>query len=285
MLLDSAGASRNNMAGSKVGSRHTFSKEILIGRIETGKRLAQVVVKLKDEVGAMASINALAASLDVDIRQSATYSLEDGAAVFNAFVVLNDPKVSLVKLVERLEQSPFAFQAQAFEGHEGVVVDQISFPVNWQGRRVLILSQSATTRMFEAIRTILGSGGEVVLYQQGLRYGRDLSEYFMTRLGRDYLARNYDYGLAVLAATGWGIPEVNGFKEEFPNVTVKLSSCLECDGIRSKQPVCSFMRGFLSGVFGTIAGHTVHCEESLCIAKGDSYCEFTLHSGKSVITR
>jgi predicted hydrocarbon binding protein len=106
-----------------------------------------------------------------------------------------------------------------------------------------------------------------------------------SRLGRDYLRRNYDYGLGVLAATGWGIPESDGVKEDFPSMNIKLSSCLECEVINSRQTVCSFMRGFLSGIFDTIAGHTVHCEESHCIARGDSYREFELRSGRSVLSR
>ena len=273
------------MTISNAGSRWAFPKEVLIGRIESGRRLAQVVVKMKDEVGAMASVSTLAASLGVDTRQSSTHSLDDGTAIYNAFVVLKNSDVSLVRLVDRLEKSPFVLQAQAFEGHDGVVVDQVSFPVNWQGRRVIVLSQPATAKMFEAIRSILGTGGEVVLYQQGLRYGRDFAEHFVSKVGRDYLARNYDYGLAVLAATGWGIPELNGSKDDFPNITVKLTSCLECDGIRHDWVVCSFMRGFLSGLFGTIAGHNVHCEETQCKAKGHSHCQFVLHSGKSVLTR
>jgi len=273
------------MATPRSSSRWTVTKEVLIGRIETGKRLAQMVVKMKDQVGAMASVSTLAASLDIDVRQSTTHSLDDGTAVYNAFVILNDPKISLIKLVERLEQSPFVLQAQAFEGHDGVVVDRVSFPVNWQGRRVIVLSQSATTRMFEAIRFVLGSGGEVILYQQGLRYGADLAEYFLSKLDPNHLEKNYDYGIALLNATGWGIPEVSGIKDEFPNMTVKLRSCLECEGIRHDRAVCSFMRGFFAGVFGTIAGHPVHCEESLCIARGNTHCEFTLHSGKNAITR
>jgi len=76
-----------------------------------------------------------------------------------------------------------------------------------------------------------------------------------------------------------------GSREDFPDMTVRLSSCLECDGIRSEQTVCSFMRGLLSGVFSTIAGHVVHCGEPLCTAKGDSSCESALHSARNFITR
>ena len=260
------------------------SKEILVGRVERGERLAQMVVKMKDVTGAVASVSALIASLKVDIRQSLTYSLKrDSSAIYNAFVVLNDPEVTLEQVIERINQSPFVLEAHAFEGPGGTVVDTISFPVNWQGRRVVILAQQAVARMLDGIRSVLGTGGYVVLYELGIDYGKELARYFMDKLGRDYLLGNYNYWLNVLAATGWGIPDIKGSKDDFPNLTIGLSSCLECDGRSSREAVCSFMRGFLSGVFGEIAGHVVHCEESLCQAKGDSHCEFQLRSGKSVM--
>jgi predicted hydrocarbon binding protein len=277
---------RGTMVNQETDTKKMLSKEILVGRIESGKRLAQIVVTMKDEIGAVASVNALTASLRVDIRQSASYSLPDGSsAIYNAFVVINDTKVTLDLLVKRLEESPFVLEVQAFEGRDGVIVDGISFPINWQGRRVVILSQPATTRMFDTIRSVLGSGGEVVLYQQGSYYGKELAKFFMDRLGEDYMRKNYDYGLGLLAATGWGIPEWDVSKKDFPNMRVKLSSCFECEGVSSRRELCSFMRGFLSGVFGTIAGHLVHCEESRCKAKGDPFCEFELHSGRSTLTR
>jgi len=263
-----------------------LSKELLVGRIESGKRLAQVLVTMKDEVGAVASVNTLIASLGVDIRQSMSYSLaEDSLAIYNTFVVFNDPKVSMVQLVERLKESRFVVKVEALEGRDGVIVDGISFPVNWQGRRTIILSQPAAARMFEAIRFNLGSGGDVILYQQGSSYGKELAESFVTSLGGDYLRRNFDYALGVLSATGWGVPELIGSREAFPNITIALQSCLECDGVRAGRPACSFVRGFLAGVSSAVAGHTVHCEESRCIANGAPRCEFELRSGKSSISR
>jgi len=241
---------------------------------------------MKDEVGATASVHSLAASLKVDIRQSLTYSLPHEAhAIYNAFVSIKDPEVSMDQLAERLRSSPFVVEVKAFEGRGGAIVDTISFPVMWQGRRVVILAQYAMARMFDGVRSLLGSGGDVILYELGMDYGRELADHLMSKLGKDYLLNNYDYGLDILAATGWGIPELQGSKDDFPNLTIRLSSCLECDGRSAKEVTCSFVRGFLSGVLGTIAGHTVHCEETQCLAKGDSHCQFEVHSRVSLLDR
>jgi predicted hydrocarbon binding protein len=274
------------MTNQEAGTKKMLSKEILVGHVERGSRLAQVVVKMKDDVGAVASINALTASLKVDIRQSMTFSLPSQPfAIHNAFVSMNASDATLEQLVERLRTSPFAIEVTAFEGREGVVVDTLSFPVNWQGRRVVILAQWVLASMLDGIRNLLGTGGDVILYGLGNDYGREFAAYFIKILGRDYFRSNYDYMLSVLAATGWGIPALLRSKEEFPNMTIRLSSCLECDGRRAKEPVCSFVRGFLSGVFGTITEHKVHCEETQCSAKGDHYCQFELHGGTVVLAR
>ena len=267
------------------GAKHA-AKELLVGRIEKGVKLAQVVVKMKDVVGAVASVNAMIASLNVDVRQSTTYSLpREPNAIYIAFVSLNDHDVSTDQLAERLRQSIFVLDVQVFEGREGTIVDTLSFPVSWQGRRVVILAQYAVARMLEGMRELLGTGGHVILYELGIDYGRELANYFVEKVGRDYLIRKYDYWLSVLAATGWGVPRIIGPEDDFPNFTIRLSSCLECDGRSSKEAVCSFMRGFLAGVFRELSGHTVHCEELKCSARNEGHCEFQIRSGKSVLVR
>ena len=76
----------------ETAARKMLSKELLVGRIEAGKRLVQLLVTMKDEVGAVASVNALISSLNVDIRQSTSYSLaQESLAIYNTFVVFNDP--------------------------------------------------------------------------------------------------------------------------------------------------------------------------------------------------
>jgi predicted hydrocarbon binding protein len=117
-------------------------------------------------------------------------------------------------------------------------------------------------------------------------YGKDLAEFFINMVGKGFILRNYDYGLNILSAIGWGIPELRFRSEaEFPNMTVKLSSCFECEGRKSNEATCSFVRESLAGVFGEIAGIPVQCEESMCKAKGDTYCKFELQGEHKPLMR
>src|SRR5574340_791718 len=167
------------MSNTPTTLKERITKEILVGRYEPDKRLAQVIIQTKDVVGAMAAVSTIMAGLKVDVRQSATHSLPNGTAVINAFVILKDPSVSTSQLVHRLAQSPLVVNARAIEGRQGAVIDTVSFPVNWQGRRVVIMAQPAMARMFESVRRTFGSGGDVVLFQQGSDYGRDLAKFFI----------------------------------------------------------------------------------------------------------
>lgn len=258
-------------------TKEQIAKEVLVGRYEPDKRLAQVIIEMKDVVGAMAGVATIMASLKVDMRQSVTHSLPDGTAVYNAFVVFKDPSVTTGQLVQKLVHSPLVLNARVIEGRQGAVLDTATFPVNWQGRRVVILAQPAMARMLESVRRTFGSGGDVVLYQEGTDYGKDLAKFFIGMFGREFLLVNYDYGVNILASTGWGIPEIVDTKNGFPDLTVRLSSCLECTGVEQGRVACSFVRGVLAGVFSTIAESPLQCEELYCHGRGAPYCEFRLN--------
>jgi predicted hydrocarbon binding protein len=251
-----------------------ISKEILVGYYEPDRQLAQVVVKMKDAVGAVASIARIMAGLKIDVRQSTACSLPNHIATYNAFVELGSSSVSGEQLVRSLSKSTFVIDAKVIEGRHGAIIDTASFPVNWQGRRVVILAQPAIARMLEGVRHTFGSGGDVVLYQQGTDYGRDLAKFFLDMFGKEYLLKNYDYGLNILTSTGWGVPEL--MDDKFPGLTLRITSCFECAGVEGGRTLCSFTRGVLVGVFGSLAGSTVQCTETRCTGRGDPYCQFEL---------
>jgi predicted hydrocarbon binding protein len=257
------------------------SKEILVSHFEPGAKLAQLVVKLKDTAGAVASVNSLIATLNVDIRQSTSHSLPgETVAVYNAFLAFNDKKVSLEQLVERVRLSPFVLNVQALEGREGFIIDSIAFPVNGQGRRVVVFNQPTMARVFESLWSTYESGAHVILYKQGTEYGVDLARFLTKTLGENYVLRNYDYLLNLLYSGGWGIPELMGSSRDLNNLTIRISSCFECSGRRKHdRAVCSFTAGFLAGALETIAGHRMICEESRCAAVGGLFCEFFTHAG------
>jgi len=47
--------------------------------------------------------------------------------------------------------------------------------------------------------------------------------------------------------------------------------------IKTNQLICHFLCGFFVGVFEEIFGERFICEEVMCVAKQNPYCEFRLN--------
>jgi len=252
-------------------------KEIPIGYYQPGAKLAQMVVKIKDVVGSVADVNRITASLNVDIRQSLSYSVPDEShAVYSAFVEFKDKEVSPEELTRSLRRSKFVLGAEVAEGSDGLLIDTLEFPINWGGRRMILLDQRAMGRMLEKIQTMFGSGGESILYEQGLAYGKGFMAAAFERVQKDYVMRIYEYCLSVLAATGWGRPQVLS-STDLRDFVIQLERCSECEGRTSARPTSNFIRGFISALFAALTEKEVDCVEVECVAKGDPHCKFQLH--------
>ena len=254
-----------------------FPKEIPIAYYQPGAKLAQVVVKIKDVVGSVADVNRVTASLNVDIRQSLSYSVpNENFAMYSAFVQFKDKKVSPEQLTKSLKRSKFVFDAEVVEGSDSLLVDTLEFPVNWAGRRIVLLDQLSMGRMLEKIEAMFGSGGALILYEQGFAYGKGFMATAIDLIGREHIVQTYEYGLEVLAATGWGRPRVLSSRG-FRDFLVGLERCSECEGRTADKPTSNFVRGFIAALFAALTQKDVDCTEVECVAKGDAQCKFEIH--------
>ncbi|MBM4339965.1 MAG: hypothetical protein FJ110_10500 [Deltaproteobacteria bacterium] len=76
---------------------------------------------------------------------------------------------------------------------------------------------------------------------------------------------------------GWGRFELERFDPKSQSLSVKVyhSPFAEAYGV-SIKPVCHFICGVLSGMVSVIFGKESELNETLCFAKGDSFCKFEL---------
>lgn len=259
----------------------TFPKEVLTSRYQRGARIGQMLVKFKDVAGSLADVNRIASESGVDIRQSNAFAaLDKSYALYNTFVEFKDPKVSHLELARRLKQSPFVLDASVVEGREGEIIDVLEFPVNWSGQRIVLVDQLSMSSMLQRVQKLFGSGGDLILYEEGLTFGEGLIGSVSEAVGKEFMARNYDYVLNLLAATGWARPKLLEAANDNRDIVIRLERCFECEGKTSESPKSNFMRGFVSGVFASITGRAMDCVEVECIARGNPYCKFKLHAAK-----
>ena len=252
-------------------------KVVPIGRWNPGRHHAQIVLRVKDVIGSMAEVNRITTDLGLNFKQVVGHSAgSKGYAVLNAFVEFSDPALTEEKIVAELMKSPYVLRARAAKGREGGVVDTLTFPVKWGGRRVVLLHQEGLADLFQDVQSSFGSGGDVILFKGGLVYGKRFMEYLGRTVGREVLVRNAEYATQLLAASGIGVPEYVGTSRGPGAMTLRLHRCFECEGKRSVKPMCSFIRGALVGGTEAISGIEFDCVETACAAMGKEYCEFEL---------
>jgi predicted hydrocarbon binding protein len=84
------------------------------------------------------------------------------------------------------------------------------------------------------------------------------------------------YGIMVDASVPiWG----NIFKY-YPcpeGVALEISPCNHCNGLKTREPICSSQVGFQFGTARWVMGRPITIVESHCIAVGDPMCRFVMH--------
>ena len=257
-----------------------FPKELVVAGFSRSSRLAHIVLKLKDVTGTMAEVSSILAAEKVSIRQGSTFTVGDGEyGVYDAFVALPGEGYKLEDLVKKLEASSFVLGVQALEGVEGGVVDTLTFPIEFSGERVVLMGTNALVGVFDALESVFGTGGTVIIYQWGANYGRAFSADLAKTLTRPYMTRNFRYGLQLVMATGLGIPKVLDASGDLTRATVRVDGCFECAGRRKSSGY--FMAGFLAGVFSFLSGRELTGTETVCVTRGADHCEFTVSPSAS----
>ena len=252
-------------------------KEALVFERERGNKLYLVALMLKHTKGALADV--------------ATRLEDDGFSLVSGFVgspnaegyrrwswymeaMAGRPTKEEVKLL--LEKSPYCTEVEVKEAHSGVLVDSLSFPLTWStGDRAIMLRTHFFDVMEQAIRALLSSGADVLLYQMGFNHGRPswvdlLSSYRVkTRDDLTEIAQIY-------SAVGWGRVEVLEFEPEADRAVLRLSEGFESSHRSSEgRTGCNFTRGHLAGLFSVVFDDEgVGVTETKCILRGDPQCEF-----------
>ena len=159
------------------------------------------------------------------------------------------------------------------DGGEGSGVDTVAFPLQFAGARVVMLETAALVNMFDSLQNLFGTGGAVIIQQQGFSYGKAQAADLGKTLTRPYMMRNYKYGLMMLMATGWGIPTVLKANTNLTEVTVRMDECFECVGRKRGRVGAHFVSGYFAGIFSYLSGKALHGRETACVALGSDHCE------------
>ena len=143
------------------------------------------------------------------------------------------------------------------------------------GDDLIVINRVPFATIFGSLQEILGSGGNVIWHNAGLRSGeaegRRLKK-LSTRMGSEaFLLLITDF----YTNLGWGKTSFVDLKEGSVTIVTKNNPLVR--GVKSTGPVCHFISGFYKGFCAEVfKSDHVTVEETSCEATGAPRCEFRI---------
>lgn len=251
-------------------------KRVMTFEYVPGKTLVLGSVEIRDVVGALAKAAEQAGRLGIDLTTSVSYSIkEEKKAVWSFFGVVG-PGFDVEKAEGSLRASSAVLSCKLKLSQGGLISDTFQFPVKSGNDRVMILAPEAMTAMFSRMKKLFGSGGDVLLYEQGHAVGKTGAEGLIPTLSLQRMKDPDPDVLGIYAALGWGVMEMVERTPDLSRLVIVVKDNFETVGVKAPAPNCQFVRGVLAGWYSAVSGRTLSCKETECIAAGDPACRFTL---------
>jgi len=239
-----------------------------------GKKLFHMVVKLSDAPGSYSSILEVLSSR-VNLIGTQTYTLSDGTAVFSGFAEALSKDETSERLRRVILASKSAFAAKVAEGVDGLLVDTFHTGYTVGNDNYMLMRRQGLGHMFDAVTRMLGSGGDFLLYAEGLAMGQRNAEIMVKNIGVGRVRAHKILLNRFLAAQGWGVLDAKEGprRNEF---SITVNDCFECSESRDSRKGCNFIRGYLAGGATASLGADIESVETKCMLRGAEACEFRL---------
>lgn len=232
-----------------------------------------IVVQLKDMPGALNSVLDLLRQ-QVDLTNTISYNTSEGRAISSIFAKAISRSVTENSLKSVIAKSPFVEDYEVVGSKGGLVADTFHEGIELgPGESLVAISVGGLSHMFRSLINLFGTGGEVILFEEGLAVGRENGDYLKKFLGASFVRNRLEDLAALYAALGWGRATVV-VEKRGKMISAKVEDCFECSGVKERSQNCQFFRGHLVGIVSSFLGGNFRGEERKCRLKGDPHCEF-----------
>jgi len=239
-----------------------------------------IVVGLKNVPGALESLLNLLRQ-HVDLTNTISYNTSEGKAISSVFAKSLSKSLTGAELKMAISKSPFVEDCEVVESNGGLVVDTFHRGTELgRNEPLLAISVRGLSQMFRNLVRIFGSGGETILFEEGLAVGQANGEYVKELFGEKFVRERMGDLAPLYQALGWGIVSLD-VEEDGERVVIKADECFECSGDRGEGQGCPFVKGHMVGIVSAFTSNDYTGEETKCRFRGDPRCEFILQRKKS----
>ncbi len=256
-----------------------YPRNVDVWEYAPGRKLAEVVIRVKNVKGAVAKCSEAVSDVGVKVLTGfVTAPTSSPIATWSFFADITDSSLSIKGLKERLLGLPVVDSVQALSSEDGFVVDKQHFPVQWAGRRALILRADALSEMLDRLWNVFGTGAAMIVDQMAEAMGRHYAREVIEDFGKKFAVDHLEELLSTYAALGYAEVVLEPSKSSGFQMVLNAKELFECEAnAKRKVRRRSFffrahLRGFVAGVFGS----DVEVTEVQCLTEGDEACSFQI---------
>jgi len=264
-----------------------YPKDLAVWEYAPGRRLAQIVLRLKNVKGALAQVSNAVSESDINMLSGFdSASSASSVGVWSFFADITDSRHDLETLRRKLLALPVVIGVEILLADDGFMVDKHHFPVRLSNRRALILRTDAINEMVSHMWSVFGSGAATIIDQMAEAIGRFTAEELIEDFGKEFVVSTLEEVLQTYTAQGFA--EIEVVRGEDPeSMTVHAKNLFECEAnaLSKLRRKSLFFRGHLRGFMSTIFHADFEVTEVQCVAEGDEACSFAVARVESVVPR
>lgn len=254
-----------------------YPRNIDIWEYAPGRKLAEVVIRMQNVKGALAKCSEAVSDMGINMLTGfVTAPTSSPIMAWSFFADVTDSSLGIKGLKERLLGLPVIDSVQVLSSEDGFVVDKQHFPVQWAGRRALILRAEALSEMLDRLWNVFGTGAATIVDQMAEAMGRHYARETIEDFGKKFAVDHLEELLSTYAALGYAEVVLEPSKSSGFPMVLNAKGLFECEA-NAKRKVRrrsvffrAHLRGFVAGVFES----DVEVTEVQCLTEGDEACSF-----------
>jgi predicted hydrocarbon binding protein len=257
-----------------------YPKHLLVAEFGAGRRLIHFLALLTDAPDSFANVSALAAENRINILTGFHAPTGPEGGLWSFFADFTDTAIPPSEFASKMRSLSSVRDVKFQEGNHGFIIDSFNFPPMYGNEPAIVIMRETFSSFLERVRRILGTGpvAGVLLNEMGVSAGAAAYQALKRMLGERGVKEQVRQIFGLYAAAGWGVATVSELDIESKHAIVSIDENFEClphKGQRSEAH-SQFVRGDIAGMLSGILGTRVRCVETLCIAKGDKVCQFSI---------
>ena len=148
--------------------------------------------------------------------------------------------------------------------------------VGSNGEDYVVISAEALRRINKQEEMMLGTGSWVIWYNSGKSVGKTDGQKYAPLMQTMDVDKVANYLRQTYARYGWGSVVFGGIDLKSGELVFTVSNSPLVRGIKSREPQCWFVRGFVEGLTSELLGSECTAMEVACQAVNGDHCEFRL---------